>query len=76
MMASRIHMGQTGYAKQSKATQGSKPPDSDRELDRLLASDSLRDIVIPPRPELLVARRAEMDKENPDSQTTADIVGR
>ena len=61
---------------QSKATQGSKPSDTDRELDRALASGPLRDIVIPPCPELLVALRAEMDKEDPDPQTIADISGR
>lgn len=61
---------------QSKAVQGSKPSDTDRELDRALASSPLRDIVIPPCPELLVALRTEMDKEDPDPQVIADIAGR
>lgn len=61
---------------QSKASQGSKQSDTDRELDRALASGPLRDIVIPPCPELLVALRAEMDKEDPDPQSVADIAGR
>ena len=61
---------------QSKAIQGSKPSDTDRELDRALASGPLRDIVIPPCPELLLALRAEMDKEDPDPQAIADIAGR
>ena len=61
---------------QSKAVQGSTPTSTDRELDRALASGPLRDIVIPPCPELLVALRREMDKEDPDPQTIADIAGR
>jgi HD-like signal output (HDOD) protein len=62
---------------QSKAAQGNTPPsDTDRELDRALASGPLRDIVIPPCPELLIALRTEMDKEDPDPQAIADIAGR
>ncbi len=53
-----------------------KTSDTDRELDRALASGPLRDIVIPPCPELLQALRREMDKEDPDPQTIADIAGR
>jgi len=61
---------------QSKAAEGKTPSDTDRELDRALASGPLRDIVIPPCPELLIALRAEMDKEDPDPQIIADIAGR
>jgi HD-like signal output (HDOD) protein len=61
---------------QSKAAQASPPSDTDRELDRALASGPLRDIVIPPCPELLIALRSEMDKEDPDPQAIADIAGR
>jgi HD-like signal output (HDOD) protein len=60
----------------SKAPEGKAPSDTDRELDRALASGPLRDIVIPPCPELLIALRAEMDKEDPDPQAIADIAGR
>lgn len=52
------------------------PTPTDRELDRALASGPLRDIVIPPCPELLIALRREMDKEDPEPQTVADIAGR
>jgi HD-like signal output (HDOD) protein len=52
------------------------PSPTDRELDRALASGPLRDIVIPPCPELLIALRAEMDKSDPDPQVVADIAGR
>lgn len=51
-------------------------PDTDRELDQALASGPLRDIVIPPCPELLVALRRAMDHEDPDPQVIADIAGR
>src|SRR3990167_7587229 len=62
---------------QTPAVQRSAPPSStDRELDRALASGPLRDIVIPPCPELLIALRAEMDKEDPDPQVVAGIAGR
>ncbi len=50
--------------------------DTDRELDRALASGPLRDIVIPPCPELLLALRREMEQEDPDPQVIADITGR
>ncbi len=50
--------------------------DTDRELDHALASGPLRDIVIPPCPELLMALRREMDKEDPDPQVIADVAGR
>jgi HD-like signal output (HDOD) protein len=49
---------------------------TDRELDQALASGPLRDIVIPPCPELLVALRREMDREDPDPQVISDIAGR
>ena len=61
---------------QSKAAPGSTPSDTDRELDRALASGPLRDIVIPPCPELLIALRSEMDKADPDPQVIADIASR
>lgn len=61
---------------QSTAAQGSTPSDTDRALDRALASGPLRDIVIPPCPELLIALRAEMDKAEPDPQVIADIASR
>ncbi len=60
---------------QTKASQ-STPTPADRELDRALASGPLRDIAIPPCPELLVALRREMDKDDPDPQTVADIAAR
>ena len=60
---------------QTKASQ-STPTSADRELDRALASGPLRDIAIPPCPELLVALRREMDKDDPDPQTVADITAR
>jgi HD-like signal output (HDOD) protein len=61
--------------------QGSQLPkapgiDTDRELDMALASGPLRDIVIPPCPELLVALRKEMGKADPEPQVVADIAGR
>ena len=58
------------------AVQSATPSPTDRELDRALASGPLRDIVIPPCPELLIALRAEMDKEDPDPQVVAAIAGR
>lgn len=58
------------------ASTSASASDTDRELDRALASGPLRDIVIPPCPELLLALRSEMDKEDPDPQTIADIAGR
>ena len=50
--------------------------DTDRELDQALASGPLRDIVIPPCPELLVALRREMDQAEPDPAVIASIAGR
>lgn len=50
--------------------------DTDRQLDMALASGPLRDIVIPPCPELLVALRKEMGKADPEPQVIADIAGR
>jgi len=50
--------------------------DTDTELDRALASGPLKDISIPPCPELLLALRAEMDKADPDPQAIADIAVR
>ena len=49
---------------------------TDRELDRARESGPLRDIVIPPCPELLLALRAEVDKADPDPAVVADIAGR
>ena len=60
----------------TKAMQAATPTEIDRELDRALASGPLRDIMIPPCPELLIALRHEMDTEDPDPQTIADIAGR
>ena len=50
--------------------------ETDHELDQALASGPLRDIVIPPCPELLVALRREMDMAEPDPVVIADIAGR
>ena len=50
--------------------------DTDRELDMALESCPLRDIVIPPCPELLVPLRKEMGKADPEPQVIADIPGR
>lgn len=50
--------------------------DTDRELDQALASGPLRDIAIPPCPELLVALRQEMGRADPDPQSIADIASR
>ena len=61
---------------QTKPTPGNTKSDTDRELDRALASGPLKDIVIPPCPELLVALRAEMDKADPDPQVVSDIAAR
>ncbi len=48
----------------------------DRELDMALASGPLRDMVIPPCPELLVALRKEMRQADPEPLVIADIAGR
>ena len=61
---------------QTQATQAIPKADTDRELDRALASGPLKDIVIPPCPELLMALRVEMDKADPNPQVIADIAGR
>ena len=50
--------------------------DTDRELDKALASGPLQDISIPPCPELLLALRAEMDKADPDPHAIAEIAVR
>jgi HD-like signal output (HDOD) protein len=50
--------------------------DTDRELDKALASGPLQDITIPPCPELLLALRAEMDKADPDPHAIAEIAVR
>lgn len=50
--------------------------DTDRELDKALASGPLQDISIPPCPELLLALRAEMDKADPDPHALAEIAVR
>ncbi len=60
----------------TKATSSSSASDIDRELDQALASGPLRDIVIPPCPELLVALRTEMGQADPDPLVIADIAGR
>lgn len=60
----------------TKATSSSFASDIDRELDQALASGPLRDIVIPPCPELLVALRTEMGQADPDPLVIADIAGR
>jgi len=61
---------------QTPAVQSTLSNPTDRELDRALASGPLRDIVIPPCPELLVALRREMDRAEPDPQVVADIANR
>lgn len=61
---------------QTTLAQSPASTDTDRELDRALASGPLRDITIPPCPELLLALRAEMDQADPDPQVVADIAGR
>ena len=61
---------------QSKVAQANSKTDTDRELDRALASGPLRDIVIPPCPELLLALRVEMNKADPAPHVIADIAGR
>lgn len=48
----------------------------DRELDQALACGPLRDIAIPPCPDLLVALRVEMGKADPDPKIIADIAER
>lgn len=52
------------------------PVNTDRELDMALASGPLKDISIPPCPELLVALRKEMGKADPEPSVIADIAGR
>jgi HD-like signal output (HDOD) protein len=59
---------------QPRAVQTAK--ETDRELDLALASGPLRDIAIPPCPDLLVALRREMDQADPDPGVIADIAGR
>lgn len=49
---------------------------TDRELDQARESGPLRDISIPPCPELLVALRVEMGKEDPDPKAVASIASR
>ena len=61
---------------QTQPITGIEKADTDRELDRALASGPLKDIVIPPCPELLMALRVEMDKADPDPLVIADIAGR
>jgi len=61
---------------QTTLAQSPASTDTDRELDGALASGPLRDITIPPCPELLLALRAEMDQTDPDPQVVADIAGR
>ena len=59
------------------ATSAQQPPvNTDRELDMALASGPLKDISIPPCPELLVALRKEMGKADPEPSVIADIAGR
>jgi HD-like signal output (HDOD) protein len=47
---------------------------TDHELDQALATGPLRDIVIPPCPELLVALQREMEGEDPDPDAIAEIA--
>ena len=61
---------------QTTLAQDPATADTDRELDRALASGPLRDIVIPPCPDLLLALRREMDQADPDPLVIADIAGR
>jgi HD-like signal output (HDOD) protein len=61
---------------QPQPTHGNAKAETDRELDRALASGPLKDIVIPPCPELLMALRVEMGKADPDPQVIANIAGR
>ncbi len=49
---------------------------TDSELDQARTSGPLRDISIPPCPELLVALRVEMNKEDPDPHVVAGIASR
>lgn len=52
------------------------PTDTDRELDQAQASGPLRDLTIPPCPELLLALRKEMQKADPDARVIVSIAGR
>jgi len=63
---------------QTQATPGAprSAADTDNELDQALATGPLRDIAIPPCPELLLALRAEMDKDDPDPAVIGDIASR
>jgi len=47
----------------------------DRELEHAQSQGPLRNLVIPPCPELLVALRAEVGKSDPDPQEIARIAG-
>lgn len=47
----------------------------DRELEQVRAQGPLRDIIIPPCPELLGALRSEVDQGDPDPGTIARIAG-
>lgn len=49
---------------------------TDRELDAALASGPLRDISIPPCPELLIALRRAMAQADPEPSVIAEIAGR
>ena len=51
-----------------------KVADIDRELDHARSEGPVRDIAIPPCPELLVALRKEVDKADPDPSQIARIA--
>jgi HD-like signal output (HDOD) protein len=51
-----------------------KVADIDRELDHARSEGPVRDIAIPPCPELLVALRKEVDKADPDPSEIARIA--
>lgn len=52
------------------------PPRATPQPDQAKAGVPLREMVIPPCPELLVALRTEMSKEDPDPQVVASIASR
>jgi HD-like signal output (HDOD) protein len=49
--------------------------DIDRELDHARSQGAVRDITIPPCPELLIALRSEVGKADPDPAEIAQIAG-
>ncbi len=60
----------------STANSTAAPSATDRDLDHAAATGPLKDMSIPPCPDLLVALRREMGKEYPDPGIVADIAGR